>query len=55
MIEVTQKMILAEQKAKELFNTIEQRGLIITGIFLLYQTLPNCRCYPPDRTGRDNY
>ncbi|MFM9910444.1 MAG: M24 family metallopeptidase [Chitinophagaceae bacterium] len=31
MIEITQKMILAEQKAKELFDTIEQRGLIISG------------------------
>ena len=27
----TQKMLLAEQKAKELFNTVEERGLIIPG------------------------
>ena len=31
MIEITQKMIFAEQKAKELFNIVEQRGLIISG------------------------
>ena len=31
MVEVLQKMMLAEQKAKELFNTVEQRGLIISG------------------------
>ena len=27
----TQKMMLAEQKAKALFNTVEQRGLIVSG------------------------
>ena len=26
-----QNLLLAEQKAKELFNTIEQRGLIVAG------------------------
>lgn len=31
MIETRQKLLCAEQKAKELFNTIEQRGLIIPG------------------------
>ncbi|MES2373583.1 MAG: M24 family metallopeptidase [Bacteroidota bacterium] len=31
MNETKQKLILAEQKAKELFNTVEQRGLIIPG------------------------
>ena len=31
MTEVTQKMILAEQKAKELFKTAEERGLIVPG------------------------
>ncbi len=31
MIEIIQKMIFAEQKAKELFNIVEQRGLIISG------------------------
>ncbi|HET9430442.1 MAG TPA: M24 family metallopeptidase [Chitinophagaceae bacterium] len=28
---ITQKMMLAEQKAKELFHTVEQRGLIVAG------------------------
>jgi Xaa-Pro aminopeptidase len=31
MNEVTQKMFLAEQKAKELFNTVEEKGLIVPG------------------------
>jgi len=31
MIDVYQKLILAEQKAKELFNSVEQRGLIVAG------------------------
>jgi Xaa-Pro aminopeptidase len=31
MNEVKQKLFIAEQKAKELFNTVEQRGLIISG------------------------
>lgn len=31
MTEVTQHMILAEEKAKELFNTVEERGLIVSG------------------------
>lgn len=31
MIEARQKLILAEQKAKELFNAVEQRGLIVPG------------------------
>jgi Xaa-Pro aminopeptidase len=31
MNEVKQQLILAEQKAKELFNTVEARGLIIAG------------------------
>ena len=31
MNNVNQKLILAEQKAKELFNTVEARGLIIPG------------------------
>jgi Xaa-Pro aminopeptidase len=31
MDETKQNLVLAEQKAKELFNTIEQRGLIIAG------------------------
>ena len=31
MNDVYQKLILAEQKAKELFNTVEQRGLIVAG------------------------
>jgi len=31
MNEVTQNMILAEEKAKELFKTVEERGLIVPG------------------------
>ncbi|HMK04366.1 MAG TPA: M24 family metallopeptidase, partial [Ferruginibacter sp.] len=31
MDDVKQNLVLAEQKAKELFNTVEQRGLIIPG------------------------
>jgi Xaa-Pro aminopeptidase len=31
MTATTQKMILAEQKAKELFNIVEERGLIVAG------------------------
>src|SRR6476619_6645950 len=31
MNEAKQKLILAEQRAKELFRTVEQRGLIIPG------------------------
>ena len=31
MNEAKQKLILAEQKAKELFNTVEERGLIVPG------------------------
>jgi hypothetical protein len=31
MNETTQNLFLAEQKAKELFKTIEERGLIIPG------------------------
>ncbi|MGG9963506.1 M24 family metallopeptidase [Ferruginibacter sp. SUN106] len=31
MNEIKQKMLLAEQKAKALFNTVEERGLIIAG------------------------
>jgi Xaa-Pro aminopeptidase len=31
MTATTQQMILAEQKAKELFNTVEERGLIVAG------------------------
>jgi Xaa-Pro aminopeptidase len=31
MMATTQKMMLAEQKAKKLFNTVEKRGLIIAG------------------------
>jgi Xaa-Pro aminopeptidase len=31
MIEAKQKLALAEQKAKELFNTVEERGLIVPG------------------------
>jgi Xaa-Pro aminopeptidase len=31
MNEVRQKLMLAEQKAKALFNTVEQRGLIVSG------------------------
>jgi Xaa-Pro aminopeptidase len=31
MMATTQKMMLAEQKAKELFNTVEKRGLIVAG------------------------
>ena len=31
MTDTKQKLISAEQKAKELFNTVEQRGLIVTG------------------------
>lgn len=31
MTEAKQKLILAEQKAKELFNAVEERGLIVAG------------------------
>lgn len=31
MTEATQQMMLAEQKAKALFNTVEERGLIVSG------------------------
>jgi Xaa-Pro aminopeptidase len=31
MDDIKQHLVLAEQKAKELFNTVEQRGLIIAG------------------------
>ena len=31
MNEAKQRLILAEQKAKELFNTVEERGLIVSG------------------------
>src|SRR5678816_3588896 len=31
MNETRQRLILAEQKAKELFNTVEKRGLIVAG------------------------
>jgi hypothetical protein len=31
MNEVKQNLILAEQKAKELFDTVEKRGLIVAG------------------------
>jgi len=31
MTEAKQRLILAEQKAKELFYTVEERGLIVSG------------------------
>jgi hypothetical protein len=31
MDDIKQNLVLAEQKAKELFNIVEQRGLIIAG------------------------
>ena len=31
MNETRQRLILAEQKAKELFDTVEKRGLIVAG------------------------
>lgn len=31
MNEAKQKLFFAEQKAKKLFNTVEERGLIISG------------------------
>jgi len=31
MNDAKQRLMLAEQKAKELFNTVEQRGLIVSG------------------------
>lgn len=31
MTETTQKLFLSEQKAKELFKVVEERGLIIPG------------------------
>ena len=31
MNETRQRLFLAEQKAKELFNTVEKRGLIVPG------------------------